>query len=220
MENLHRKFQAFGDLKWFTNENAPEGWTPRCKDGCKARRKCPYEAEKIYNAKSGWTYVFDLPDDPNARKKAIRKALETTNYGRCVYDMDNDQCDHYIANILFDDNVTSSFSMEAFTPWGGRRTRVMGSMGFIEGDMRKFTKYDFRNGESETLEATELNTKKYRNSGHGGGDWRLVDDWLQAIYQRDPELLTSTIDQSIESHIMGFMAEKSRKNNTVEQIIV
>ncbi len=110
--------------------------------------------------------------------------------------------------------------MEAFTPWGGRRTRVMGSMGFIEGDMRRFTIYDFHNGNSETLEASELNTKKYRNSGHGGGDWWLVADWLQAIYQQDPGLLTSTIEQSIESHIMGFMAEKSRKKGTVERIMI
>ncbi|NQV02636.1 MAG: gfo/Idh/MocA family oxidoreductase, partial [Bacteroidia bacterium] len=214
------KIQAFGDLKWFTKENAPKGWTPRCKDGCRAKRKCAYEADKIYNAKSGWTYVFDLPDDPAKRPKAICEALDTTNYGRCVYDMDNDQCDHYISNIQFDDNVTAAFSMEAFTPWGGRRTRVMGSMGFIEGDMSKFTIYDFQTNESKTMEASELNTKKYRNSGHGGGDWRLVADWIQAIYQRDPGLLTSSIDQSIESHIMGFMAEKSRKNDTVELITV
>ncbi len=215
-----QKIQAFGDLKWFVNENAPKGWTPRCADGCKAKRDCPYEATKIYNPKSGWNYVFDLPDDPNEVPKAIRHALETTNYGRCVYDMDNDQCDHYISNIQFDDNVTAAFSMEAFTPWGGRRTRVMGSMGFIEGDMSKFTIYDFRTNESKTMEASELNTKKYKNSGHGGGDWRLVADWLQAIYQRDPDLLTSTIDQSIESHIMGFMAEKSRMDGTVEEVVV
>ncbi|MBE0649048.1 MAG: Gfo/Idh/MocA family oxidoreductase [Bacteroidales bacterium] len=213
-----QKIQAFGDLKWFAKENAPEGWTARCANGCNARRKCPYEAEKIYNPKSGWNYVFDLPDDPNEVPKAIRHALETTNYGRCVYDMDNDQCDHYIANIQFDDNVTAAFSMEAFTPWGGRRTRVMGSMGFIEGDMSKFTIYDFRTNESKTMEASELNTKTYKNSGHGGGDWRLMADWLQAVYQRNPDLLTSTIDQSIESHIMGFMAEKSRLEGTVEEI--
>jgi len=96
----------------------------------------------------------------------------------------------------------------------------MGSMGFIEGDMSSFTQYNFQTGKSETLTASELNTKKYRNSGHGGGDWRLVSDWIQAIYQRDPGLLTSTIDQSIESHIMGFMAEKSRKQDTVERIIL
>ena len=39
--------------------------------------------------------------------------------------------------IEFEDGVTAAFSMEAFTPWGGRRTRVMGSMGFIEGVLGK-----------------------------------------------------------------------------------
>lgn len=215
-----RKIQAFGDLKWFVKENAPKGWTLRCANGCSAASGCPYEAEKIYNSTSGWNYVFDLPDDPSAVPDAITSALATTNYGGCVYDMDNDQCDHYIANIQFDDNVTAAFSMEAFTPWGGRRTRVMGSMGFIEGDMSRFTIYDFRTNEAKTMEASELNTKQYKNSGHGGGDWRLVADWIQAIYQRDPDLLTSTIDQSIESHIMGFMAEKSRLKGTVEDVLV
>ena len=47
--------------------------------------------------------------------------------------MDNDQCDHYTTNILFDEGITVTFNMEAFTPWGGRRTRVMGSMGYLEG---------------------------------------------------------------------------------------
>jgi len=54
--------------------------------------------------------------------------------------------------------------------------------------------------------------------GHGGGDWRLVRDWLQAVSQHKPELLTSTIDASIESHVMGFMAEKSRKTKKVEAV--
>jgi hypothetical protein len=33
---------------------------------------------------------------------------------------------------------------------------------------------------------------------------------VQAVAQNKPELLTSTIEASIESHVMGFMAEKSR----------
>ncbi len=48
----------------------------------------------------------------------------------------------------------------------------------------------------------------YKNSGHGGGDWALVTDWIRAVKKQDPSILTSTIDASIESHIMGFMAEK------------
>lgn len=213
-----RKIQAFGDLKWFKKEHAPEGWTPRCMDGCAVESSCPYSALKIYSRQRGWTYVFDLPDEKEKQGEAILNYLRTTNYGRCVYDMDNDQCDHYTANILFDGDITASFNMEAFTPWGGRRTRIMGSMGYIEGDMSKFTLYDFVTGRSETMESNAIEIPQYKNSGHGGGDWRLVSDWIQAISQRNPDLLTSTIDQSVESHIMGFEAERSRKEGTVREV--
>ena len=100
--------------------------------------------------------------------------------------------------------------MEALTSYEGRRTRVMGSMGDIVGDMRSFELTDFRTGKK-----TEW---KQDTDGHGGGDWRLVADWIQAIDQQNPALLTSTIDASIESHVMGFAAEKSRKENRVMEI--
>lgn len=50
-------------------------------------------------------------------------------------------------------------------------------------------------------------------SGHGGGDQGIVRDFVQAISQNRPELLTSTLDVSMESHLMGFKAEESRINN-------
>lgn len=213
-----QKIQAFGDLKWFKKENAPAGSTARCTDGCSVEKTCPYSALKQYYRKRQRTYVFDLPEDKDKQGDAIMDFLKTTNYGRCVYRMDNDQCDHYTTNIQFQNNVTASFSMEAFTPWGGRRTRVMGSMGFIEGDMSKFTIYDFRTDTSKTLESKVLDVENYKNEGHGGGDWRLVADWVQAVSQENPALLTSTIDASIESHIMCFMAEESRMNHKVMEI--
>ena len=52
----------------------------------------------------------------------------------------------------------------------------------------------------------------------GGGDWRMVSDWIQAVAQHNPNLLTSTIDASIESHIMCFMAEESRLHHKVMDI--
>lgn len=55
----------------------------------------------------------------------------------------------------------------------------------------------------------------YKNSGHGGGDWALVTDWIRSVKRQDSNVLTSTIDASIESHIMGFMAGKSRKTKQV-----
>lgn len=215
-----RRIQAFGNLKWFRRENAPAGAPPRCSDGCPANDICPYSAVKIYYDRRSWTYVFDLPEEKEKQGDAIMNYLKTTNYGRCVYQMDNDQCDHYVTTVEFEDGVTAAFSMEAFTPWGGRRTRVMGSMGFIEGDMDQFTIYDFRTGKKETLEANAIDVENYKHSGHGGGDWRLVANWVQAVSKHDPSLLTSTIKASIESHVMGFMAEKSRLNGTVENIMM
>lgn len=207
-----QKIQAFGDVKWFRKENAPDGSTERCGDGCRVEAECPYSAQRIYYRNRSWTYVLDLPEDKSKHGEHILEKLKTTNYGRCVYRMENDQPDHYICNIQFDGNVTASFSMEAFTSYEGRRTRVMGSMGDITGDMNSFVLTDFRTGKK-----TEW---KQESDGHGGGDWRLVADWIQAVDQQDPSLLSSTIDASIESHLMGFAAEKSRKENKVVDVRV
>jgi hypothetical protein len=193
---------AFGDLSWFTAANAPQGSTARCMDGCAVESTCPYSALRIYHRDRQRLYVFDLPDDRTEWDSAILDYLRTTDYGRCVYRMDNDQCDHYVANILFAGGVTASFSMEAFTPFGGRRTRVMGSMGYIEGDMSEMRIVDFRTRHSTVLESSALNVDQFAADGHGGGDWRLVANWVEAVATQNASLLSSTIDVSIESHLI------------------
>jgi predicted dehydrogenase len=208
-----KQIVAMGGLKWFRKENAPAGSTDRCMNGCAVEGSCPYSAMKIYYRERSWTYVFDLPEDKDKQGEAILEYLRNTNYGRCVYRMDNNQEDHYVTSMEFENGVTANFSMEAFTSYHGRRTRVMGSMGDIVGDMEKFTITDFRTGESKVIDNSS-------GDGHGGGDWRLVADWVEAVGKQDPNLLTSTIDASIESHIMGFMAEKSRKTGKIERVVL
>ncbi len=204
------QISAFGNLKWFRSQNAPAGSTARCTDGCAVEASCPYSALKIYYRERTYNYVFDLPEAKEQQAAFVLEQLKTTNYGRCVYRMENDQPDHYVANIQFRNGATASFSMEAFTSYHGRRTRIMGSMGDVVGDMTSYVFTDFLTGKQ-----TEF---KQSTDGHGGGDWRLVADWLQAVAQQNPALLSSTIEASIESHLMGFAAEKSRKNSSVEQL--
>ena len=211
---------AIGDLKWFRKENAPAGSTDRCMNGCAVEATCPYSAMRIYYRERGWLYVFDLPDEKEKQGDAILENLRTTNYGRCVYRMENDQPDHYITSIRFAGNITANFSMEAFTSYGGRRTRVMGAMGDIVGDMEEMTVYDFRTEKSVKLVPKTEDVEYFKNSGHGGGDWLLMRDFVQAIANQDPKRLTSTIDQSIESHLMGFAAEESRLTNQFVKVIV
>lgn len=207
-----KQITAMGNVKWFRKENAPKGSADRCLD-CSVRKECPYDAVKHYHDNRHRLYVFDLPEDKSKHSEFIMEQLKTTNYGRCVYKMENDQPDHYISNILFEDDVTASFSMEAFTSYHGRRTRIMGAMGDMVGDMNELTVTDFRTGKSVTLVPDAEDVGDYKNSGHGGGDWLLVKDFIQAVGHQDHKILTSTIGESIESHIMGFMAEKSRKES-------
>ena len=44
------------------------------------------------------------------------------------------------------------------------------------------------------------------------GDFGIVKDFLQAVSYQYPKILTSSIDVSIDSHIMAFKAEESRLN--------
>jgi len=208
-----KNIAAFGSLKWFKKENAPDGSTNRCTDGCAVEKTCPYSALKIYNKPDGWSSVFDFPDDISKHEEYLLEQLKTTNYGRCVYRMENDQPDHYVTSMEFEDEITANFSMEAFTSYHGRRTRIMGSHGDITGDMTAFTHTDFLTGKITKWDISieEDKNSGYQGSGHGGGDWGLVTDFINAVKKQDTSLLTSTIDASVESHIMGFMAEKSRE---------
>jgi len=217
------KIVAMGNLKWFRSENAPEGSTKRCTDGCKVERECPYSAIKHYYDQRKRLVYLDIPANGISKEeqgKMILDKLKTTNYGRCVYRMENDQPDHYVTSIQFADGVTASLSMEAFTSYAGRRTRVMGALGDLVGDMNELTYTDFKTGKSTTFQPKAVDVEGYKNAGHGGGDMLMVKDFVQAVAYQDPKLLSSDIGVSIESHVMGFMAEKSRKTNKIIAIKV
>lgn len=205
-DNVH----CFGNLKWFKGANAPAGSTERCTDGCAVEHECPYSALQIYLRDRKRLYVFDLPNDTTRWDALILQGLKTTDYGRCVYRMDNDQPDHLTVNILFRHGVTAAFSMEALVSYEGRRTRIMGSLGDITGDMESFTLTSFKTGERRTW--------TMKTDAHGGGDHPMVRDWVQAVGHRDPTLLSSTIEDSVESHLMAFAAERSRLQHTIEDV--
>ena len=208
-----KSIAAYGSLTYFKRENMPEGAAERCIDNCPYESECPYSALDIYIKKRQHIYAFDLPKERSRQDDAIRQVLRTTNYGRCVFQMDNDQCDHYVTSMEFQNGVTANFSMEAFMAKGGRRTRIMATRGEIEGDMSAFTVTDFRSGKKRVWDAKVEEVKTYVGHGHGGGDLCLVRDFINAVGNNDPSYLSSPIEVSVESHIMGFMAEKSRLSN-------
>ena len=201
---------ADGSLTWFKAENAPEGAPKRCTDGCPHEAECPYSAIDVYVRRKQHLGVFDLKNRKDENEIMAKISDPDNVWGRCVYYCDNNQPDHFVSEMVFEDGTTASFSMEAFTPYGGRRTRIMGSTGYIEGDGTTFTLYEFRSNRKLVWDKKLNEIPEYRNSGHGGGDMALVCDFLEAVDSHDESRLTSTIDASVESHVMGFRAEKSR----------
>jgi predicted dehydrogenase len=211
---------SFGSLKHFRREQQPAGAADRCLD-CPAEieRRCPYSAKRFYltqleEGHTGWPLNVLTPD-PTV--DTVLEALRDGPYGRCVYASDNNVVDHQVVNFQFAGGVTASFTMTAFTRARGRETRIFGTRGELYGDSQRIRIFDFLTNETTELD-TDVASDGSILSGHGGGDDGLMQAFLAAVSQDNPGLILSGPQESLESHLMVFTAEASRKSgNTVRQ---
>ena len=212
---------SFGALRHFKASEKPEGAADNCLD-CPARieSQCPYSAVKIYfrdrfcKGNKGWP-VDVLTPEPTA--ESLEKALREGPYGRCVYACDNDVVDNQVVNMFFEDGTTASMTMTAFNFHSGRRTRIFGTKGEIDTDSRVITIRNFLNDTERTVDTRVVNDGGIL-SGHGGGDVGLMDNFVQAVAEDNPSLILTGVDETLESHLMVFAAEKSRKEGIVCKI--
>lgn len=205
-----RRISSFGELKTFKEENAPEGSALYCSDECQVREACPYDAKKIYFSEQwSWTQGA-VALNPTPEK--VENALKDGQYGRCVYHCNNNVVDHQIVNMEFDQGITASLTMCGFTSRMTREIKVMGTLGEITGDMEKNEILIRVFGQpDERIDVTTLTTDL---SGHGGGENRLLRDLFHLAEGIVPaaSALTS-IDKSVQSHVMAFAAERSRRED-------
>jgi len=214
MDSKCRSIQSFGTLKHSRADQKPEGAADRCLD-CPCEPDCAYSAKKIYlgrvaRGEIGW------PADvlaPEVNEASITEALKTGPYGRCVYACDNDVVDNQVVNMLFDGGMTASLTMTAFTEGDHRQTRIFGTRGQLVSDGNVIRHFDFL---SDTWE--EIDTKSAESSilgGHGGGDFEIMRAFVEAVRQDDPGLLSSGPEETLETHMMVFAAEVSRRQDQV-----
>lgn len=204
-----KRVSSFGSLYHFRAKNAPEGAAARCVD-CMVRG-CPYNAVDFYLQRyreSGDDWPQNVVAFAPTEQKLL-DALRDGPYGRCVYACDNDVVDHQVLNIAFTDGATASYTMSAFTAHGGRCLRVMGTRGELLGDMKAKTIRVMRFGqEDEVIDVSKLSNNF---TGHGGGDAGLIGEFV-ALERGECGVsgtLTS-IDRSVESHLVALAAEESR----------
>lgn len=200
------KVSSFGSLDHFKAENCPEGAAERCKD---CTLDCPYHAQRFYLSRiPGWPSNILHPQPTEER---ILKVLDETDYGKCVYRMDNDVVDHQIVNLLLEDGITVNFQMVGFSNRQTRWIRIMGTKGEIWGDFHSRDLNWQLFGEKE-VHKVDIDALFSDFSGHGGGDEGLVIDAIR-FFRGDKDFDSSSItsiDRSVESHFVAFAAEKSR----------
>ena len=209
-----KSVSSFGSLKHFRKDEKPADAGNRCLK-CKIETKCPYSAKRFYfklldRGSKGWPLDVLTPE---VNKENIQKALETGQYGRCVYECDNDVVDNQIVNILFQDNKTASFTMTAFCEDGGRKTRIHGTKGEIYGDGNKLDHYDYLTEKHNIIDTDAADSSIL--GGHGGGDFGLMKSFIEAVGENDETKIISGPNATLESHMMVFAAEKARLEERV-----
>jgi predicted dehydrogenase len=206
------KVTSFGHLSHYNAANKPEGAPERCAEGCPHADTCLYNAERYYldcfkRGGNSWPVNVVAPE-PTEEK--IIEALKVKDYGRCVYQMNNDVVDHQVMNLLLEDDVTVAFTMTAFSDKGGRCMRVMGTKAEIFADMEKdIIQIMPFGGEMEEFDIRKIATDL---SGHGGGDIKMVEDYLDVLEGKPMPSAMTTIARSVESHYVALAAEESRLN--------
>ena len=211
------RVSSFGSLMYFKPENAPAGAAKRCLDGCKAKDSCPYDAEKIYltNSETGllsgnteWP-VDVLSEHPT--EQTIREAIEKGPYGRCAFFCDNDVVDNQIVNLPMENGAALSLTMSAFTSIGGRTIKIMGTHGDLWGDMHQNIIRICEFGKEPQIIDLGKNEKDF--AGHGGGDRGLMLSFLDYMEGKRTDNTITTLETSIESHLVALAAEESRLKN-------
>ena len=81
------------------------------------------------------------------------------------------------------------------------------------GDGSKITHYDFLTDKTQEID-TEAPDPTILG-GHGGGDYGLMHSFVAAVAKGDPGLVLSGPQETLESHLIVFAAEKARTTGRV-----
>lgn len=218
-----KKIQSFGKLTYFKPENAPEGAPVRCIDGgCPEENTCPYNCKKLYydwkdndwfrGACTRGIAEKEIPTD-----EEVMKALETTDYGLCVFKANNDVVDHQTVNMEFEGGANVTLSMNAFNK-GGRYIRIFGTKGELTAYMEdtKIDVYTFEDKKHQEIPIQLIGESIV--TGHGGGDAGMIYELYDYLSDNYSGYCAADINISVKNHLIGFAAEKSRREDTVENI--
>ncbi len=214
-----KKVQSFGARSYFTAENAPEGAPDYCIEGCPHADTCYYNAVKLYLERTNEETWFraHAAQETDPSDERIREVISTTQYGKCVYKCDNNVVDHQTVNMLFEDDITVTFSMNAFNS-GGRFIHIMGTKGELNAALDSESPikvFDFATRQTEEI---PIIGEDGIAGGHAGGDNGIIETLYAYLNKTYTGKSVPEINESYNNHLITFAAEESRKTGKVIDI--
>ncbi len=217
------RVSSFGSIYQFRRERCPEGAGDMCMT-CPIEEKCDYSAKKMYiDHPDRWRfYVWDSLEhieNPTIEDKIAELMKPENPYGRCVWKLDNNVVDHQVVAIEFEDGTTGSFSLVSGSGRDERTIHITGTKAEIYGSMEsgRFTIRSIDPRKGHECAVKEIDTKA--SGGHGGGDIRLVEDFVRYMRGLKPSISCTSLEDSVAGHMTVFLAEESRlTGKTVEYI--
>lgn len=214
---------SLGGRMHFRPERAPANSGTRCLVDCPIERECDYSARKHYLEQNLWgTYVWHCLEylgEPTMEDKI--RSLSTDNpHGRCVWKCDNDVVDHQSVIVEFADGCVGNHTLTTGTAKPCRTLHLVGTKGEIEGSVEDGTFVvrfpDARAGCEFTETPVDLNVSM---DMHGGGDLRLVGDFLQVVRGEQPSLSTTQLEDSVYGHLIGFAADVAMEERRIVEVV-
>lgn len=204
---------SFGTLEYFNRQNAPPESADRCV-ACPLQETCRYSATRFYlRERDGWPYDVVALRDPGLA--ARRRALETGPYGRCVWKSDNDVCDNQTVTIQFESGIHASFGLYALSADNTRRITVLMDDAELNGDLHTGTLTITQLTGLADDQRTETIPLPVTDDHHGGGDLALLHTLNQHLTTGAHSHVMSSLETSIASHVLAFLADESRLNGGV-----
>lgn len=202
-KRMPERMASFGSLMHWRPENAPRGAALRCID-CPAavREACPFDAIRLYCDEKDLRYHFSDESD-----EAMRRVVETSPYGRCVYHCGNDAVDHQTSIMEYADGLTVTLEMEAYSKLRRRYTHFYGTRGVINCDGEDLIQVKPFVGEDFDVRVTSELAKAH----HGGGDREIMAEFYRLATTASPERFVAILEAELESHKLAFAAERVRR---------
>lgn len=210
----------------FNKENMPKDATEFCYN-CPHVDTCIYSAIKVHIERDEFpfqTWANMGKHFSEVTKEEKYEYLKTHDYGRCAYNSGGDITDKQTVNVLFKNGSIASFTMVGGTAMADRNLHLVGTNGEIIGSItegkikvRTYNPKTFRHDE-RVVDINDLVVSNVKYGGHGGGDYAIMNEITAYLCGDRSSVSITSIEDSVNSHLVVFAAEKSRKEKVAVNI--